>query len=36
MTAGQLPGRPGRFVISCFRAAFQELKFAIAEAQPTP
>jgi len=35
-TAGQLPGRPGRLLISCLRAAGQELKFAIAGAQPTP
>jgi hypothetical protein len=35
-TAGQLPGRPSRLVVSCFWAAFQELKFAIAGAQPTP
>jgi hypothetical protein len=34
--AGQLPGRPGRLLISCVRAAGQELKFAIAGAQPTP
>ena len=35
-TAGQMPARPGRFLISCFRVASQELKCAIACAQPTP
>ena len=35
-TAGQLPARYGRLLISCLRAACQELKFAIAGAQPTP
>jgi hypothetical protein len=35
-TADQMPGRPGRFLISCFRVASQELKCAIARAQPTP
>ena len=33
---GWSDSRPGRFLISCFRVASQELKCAIACAQPTP